>query len=96
MRKKTLLLMSGAAVAGIYGAVTGKGPFNKIRFREQHERISNYVDTHYPKSIYSPVTATKKGYVTTVRRLGQPPIILYITVDEDGNYIFTENEISQS
>lgn len=95
MKKRTMFLI-GAAAAGVYGAVKGKGPFNRLRFKEQHERISHYVETHYPSALYSPVSATEKGYVTVIHRLGQPPIVLYITVDSDGNYIFTENTVSDA
>lgn len=45
--------MSTAAAAGIYSAITGKGLFNKPRFKEQHERVANYVETHYPNAVYS-------------------------------------------
>ena len=95
MKKKTLFLI-GAAAAGVYSAVKGKGPFNGIRFKKQHKKISNYVETHYPKAIYSPISATDNGYVTVIRRLGQPSIILYVNEDSDGNYIFTENIVSDS
>lgn len=95
MKKKTLFLI-GAAAAGIYGAVKGKGPFNRLRFKKQHERIANYVETHYPRAVYSPISATEKGYVTVIRRLGQPSIILYVTIDSDGNYIFSENTVQDS
>ncbi|MCH5210490.1 MAG: hypothetical protein J1F01_05940 [Oscillospiraceae bacterium] len=96
MKKKTLFLLGTAAAAGIYSAVTGKGPFNRIRFKEQHERIANYMETHYPKAIYTPVEATENGYVTVIKRLGMPDIILYITCDEDGNYIFTETQTANA
>ncbi len=96
MKKKTLLMLGAAAAAGVYGAVTGKGPFNRIRFKEQHERISNYMETHYPKAIYTPVEATENGYVTVIKRLGMNDIILYITIDGEGNYIFTESPVVQS
>ena len=48
MKKRTLFLIGTAAAAGIYSAITGKGLFNKPRFKEQHERVANYVETHYP------------------------------------------------
>ena len=47
MKKRTLFLIGTAAAAGIYSAITGKGLFNKPRFKEQHERVANYVETHY-------------------------------------------------
>ena len=48
MKRSTKAFLISAAAAGIYGAVNGKGPFNKLRFRDQHEHIANYVETHYP------------------------------------------------
>lgn len=96
MKKKTLIMLGTAAAAGIYSAIKGKGPFNKIRFREQHERISNYVNAHYPNAMYSPIEATDKGWVTVIRRIARPKIILYVTCDNEGNYIFTESEVANS
>ncbi len=96
MKKKTLFLVGAAAAAGIYGAVTGKGPFNALRFKKQHERISSYVETHYPGALYTPIEATENGWVTVIRRLFQPKIILYVSCDSDGNFIFTETEVENS
>ena len=96
MKKKTLFLMGTAAAAGIYSAVMGKGPFNKWRFGKQHERISHYVETHYPSARYTPVEAAGNGWVTVIRRFGMPKIILYVTCDNEGNYIFTESEVVDS
>jgi hypothetical protein len=90
MKKKTLFMIGTAAAAGIYSAVKGKGPFNRLRFKEQHDSISRYVETHYPNALYSPISATANGYVTVIRRIGQPNIILYVTRDSMGNYIFSE------
>ena len=53
MKKRTLFLIGTAAAAGIYSAITGKGLFNKPRFKEQHERVANYVETHYPNAVYT-------------------------------------------
>ena len=47
MKKNVLIMMGAVAAAGIYSAVKGKGPFNKIRFKEQHEKISNYVEIFF-------------------------------------------------
>lgn len=96
MKKKTLFLIGAAAAAGIYSAVTGKGPFNKRRFKEQHKRISRYVETHYPNAAYSPIEATAKGWITIIKQFSKPDIILYVSCDETGNYIFSESEIANS
>lgn len=94
MKKKTAALLATVAAAGIYSAATGKGPFNKLRFRDQHEHVANYVETHYPNAFYTPIAATENGWVTTIIRLGMPKIILYITADFEGNYIFTEAPVA--
>lgn len=96
MKKKTMLFIGTAAAAGIYGALTGKGPFNSIRFKKQHEHISRYVETHYPNACYTPIEATENGWVTVIKRLGMPKIILYVNCDDSGNYIFTESETANS
>ena len=95
MKKRTKALLAAAAVTGIYSAVNGKGPFNKLRFKDQHEHIANYVNTHYPGAFYTPISATAKGWVTVIRRVGQPKIILYVTCDKNNNYIFSESVVSE-
>ncbi len=84
MKKRTLFLIGTAAAAGIYSAITGKGLFNKPRFKEQHERVANYVETHYPNAVYTPIEMTANGWVTVIRRIARPNIILYITRDGNG------------
>lgn len=90
MKKKTLVLLTTAAAAGLYGAISGKGIFNKTRFKHQHERIANYVETHYPGAAYSPIEMTSNGWVTVIKRIARPKIILYVTRDKNGNYVFSE------
>lgn len=96
MKKKTLFLIGAAVAAGIYRAATGKGMFNKTRFKEQHERISNYVDSHYPGCAYTPIEKTPSGWVTVIRRIARPNIILYVTRDKNGNYVFSESKVAVS
>lgn len=95
MKMRTKALLAAAVVTGIYSAVNGKGPFNKIRFKEQHERIANYVNTHHPGAFYTPISATKNGWVTVIRRIGLPKIILYVICDKNNNYIFTESTVKE-
>ena len=95
MKKSTKAFLISAAAAGIYSAVNGRGPFNRLRFREQHEHIANYVETHYPGAFYAPISATEKGWVTVIRRAGMPKIILYGTCDLNGNYIFSESAVAE-
>ena len=95
MKRRTKAFLATAAIAGIYSAVNGKGPFNKLRFRDQHEHIANYVETHYSGAFYTPIEATEKGWVTVIHRIGMPKIILYVTRDENGNYIFSESVVTE-
>ncbi len=95
MKKRNMFLLASAAAAGVYGAVMGKGIFNKPRFREQHSAVSRYVDAHYPGAVYSPIEATPKGYMTFIKRLGKPKIMLYAYKSPDGVYVFHETEVSK-
>ncbi len=87
---KGKMLLLGAAAAVAYSAIAGKGPFNKYRFREQHEELSKYMDTNYPDCTYSPIEAHGKGYTAAAMRMGRVVKFIYFTKDEEGNYIFTE------
>ena len=93
MKKKSnkgkFFLLGAAAVVG-YSAIAGKGPFNKYRFREQHEELAKYMDSNYPGCSYSPITTHGKGYSTAVIKMGRIIKFIYFTKDEEGNYIFTE------
>lgn len=96
MKKKTMLIIGAAAAAGVYSALKGKGPFNGIRFKKQHSSIARYIETHYPGALYSPIEKTAKGYVTVVKRMGFPKVILYVNRDSNGNFIFTEAPVASS
>ena len=93
MKKKTMLYLASAAAVGIYSAIEGKGPFNKLKFKDQHEAVLKYMQTHYPKSLYSPITETQNGWMTVIRRLSAPNIILYITRTPDGHFVFREEPL---
>ena len=63
-------MLSAAAAAGLYGFATGKGPFNKARFKEQHDALSRYVDNNYPDCSYTSIAASGTGWMSSVRRRG--------------------------
>lgn len=88
-KKKGKILFVTAAAAAVYSVAAGKGPFNKMRFKKQHEELSKYVDTNYPDCSYSPITAHGKGYSSAILRMGKPVSFVYFVESEDG-YIFTE------
>lgn len=84
------LMLATAAIAAVYSVAAGKGPFNKYRFKKQHEELSKYVDTNYPDCSYSPITAHGKGWASAILKMGKPVSYVYFTKSEDGTYIFTE------
>lgn len=95
MKKRNMFLLASAAAVGVYGALTGKGMFNKPRFKEQHDAISRYVDAHYPGATYAPISATQRGYMTVIKRFMKPDIMLYAYKSTDGVYVFNESEIKK-
>ncbi len=90
MKTGRKLMLATAAAAAVYSVIAGKGPFNKYRFKEQHEELGKYVDTNYPDCSYSHISAHGKGWTATVLRMGKPVSFVYFTKSEDGAYIFTE------
>lgn len=96
MRKRDALLI-GAAAAGVYRAIAGKGIFNKIKYKEQLSAINGYIRAHHPGARHSEVTKTSKGYMTVVSRNDQSPkIILYASKTPEGVYVFHETEVINS
>ncbi len=93
MKKNKWAMVAAVAAAGAYGIIRGKGVFNKPRFKEQHDAVSRYVESHYPSSTYSPIEATENGWATIIRRVNEPRIFLYITKTDDGVYVFNETTV---
>ena len=91
MKKRTAVWLIGTAALGAYGAIQGRGPFNKIKYKKQHAAVARYMETHYPKSLYTAITETENEWMTIIRRLGQPNIILYIDRAPDGMFVFHEH-----
>ncbi len=90
--KKMLAVLLGAAAVGLYRAVKGKGAFNRMRFANQHEAVSRYVEAHHPGAVYSSIEAVGEGWSCVVNDGGEK-YLLYITCADDGVYIFEENKI---
>lgn len=86
---KKIMLATLAATAA-YSVIAGKGPFNKYRFKKQHEELDKYVETNYPDCSYSAISQHGKGWTAAILRMGKPISFVYFTRAEDGNYIFTE------
>lgn len=86
------MLVIGAAAVCVYRAVKGKGAFNKIRFTEQHEAVSKYVEGHHPGAVYSSIEAVGEGWSCVIYD-SYEKYLLYLTCSSDGIYIFEENKI---
>lgn len=95
MKKKNIAILTTIAAAGVYSAVNGKGPFNKLRFKEQHDAVSRYVDAHYPNASYAPITAAGNGWATVIKRPNEPKIFLYLTRSNDNVYVFHESDVPE-
>jgi len=90
-RNKFASLALTAAAVTAYSAITGKGIFNKIRFKKERDAIGRYVESNYPEAVYSPVQKTELGYAVVVRRKGSKSnIMIYATPTADGHYVFRE------
>ena len=96
MKKKSSLILAAAAAAGIYSAVNGKGIFNRMRFKNQHDAVARYVESNYPNAFYTPITAAGNGWATTIiPRRKKPRIFLYITRSDNNTYVFHETNVRE-
>lgn len=89
-KKKLTGMIFTAAALTAYSALTGKGIFNKMRFKNEHEAIGRYVDGNYPGAVYSPIQKTELGYAAIIRRPNAAKILLYAMPTVDGHYVFKE------
>lgn len=85
-----LTVAASLAAAGIYNYVKGNGIFNKPRFKNEHDAVSRYVNSHYPDSFYSPITTTEKGWMTVITTTENKKIVLSLTKCENNVYVFEE------
>ncbi len=91
-KKSTKLFLLGAAALGAYNLYKGKGVFNKVRFKEQHQAVSDYLENHFPNSTYSEITATDEGWSCVVNTY-PGNFVLYMTKTPEGVFVFWEKEI---
>ena len=91
-KKYGKLLLLGAAAWGAYNLYNGKGIFNKVRFKEQHDAVCDYIAGHYPDATYSEIVPTDEGWSCIIHRL-DGNIILHLTKTEDGRFVFWEKNI---
>lgn len=91
-KKTTKLLLIGAAAVGAYSFYKGKGIFNKVRFKTQHDVVSDYLENEYPGATYSEITQTDEGWSCVVdSESGR--FVLYMTKNPEGEFSFWEKEI---
>lgn len=91
-KRSTKLILLGAAALGAYNLYKGKGAFNKVRFKEQHQAVSDYLESHFPNSTYSEITPTDEGWSCVVNTYPKN-FVLYMTKTNDGMFVFWEKEI---
>lgn len=91
-KKSTKIFILGAAALGAYNLYKGKGIFNKLRFKEQHEAVSDYLDSHFPDSTYSEIVPTEDGWSCVVNTYPKN-FVLYMTKTSEGVFVFWEKEI---
>ena len=89
---KRTTVLTAATAAAVYTYVAGKGPFNRHRFKEQHEVLARYVDGNYPDCSYNAITMHGNGWSAAIRRRGRIIRFVYFVKSPDGHYIFTESD----
>ena len=87
---KKRALFTSIVTGVVYSAAAGKGPFNKMRFKEQHEELAKYVDTNYPDCQYSSITRHGRGWSSRIMKYRRTITFVYFTKSDDGVYVFTE------
>lgn len=90
---KLTAVLVGAAAAGIYAAVRGKGIFNRPRFKKQHDAIERYIEAKHKNAQYSPVEQISNGWCTVVTEFDGTQFMLYMTCDENGVFVFHEEKL---
>jgi len=90
-KNRRLPVLLGVAVWEAYRFYKGKGIFNKLRYKQQHEALSNYLETHYPNAFYSDIIEAEDGWSCIVTDSGRRTVV-YMTKTDDGTFVFWEKE----
>jgi len=94
MKKKALLLgLTTVAVDAVYRAVKGHGVYNRIKYPKEHEAVSKYLKDRRPYATYSSSEYAYGTYSTKITD-GIKKFVLTFQVDENGQFIFEEKEMS--
>lgn len=84
---------AGIAAVGLYRAIKGKGAFNGLRFKEQHDAVGKYVETHHKGAFYSAIEPTEHGWTCVITE-PNAKYLLHISRSENGVYIFSEEKLN--
>ncbi len=90
-KRNRVPFLLGIAAWEAYRFYKGRGIFNKLRFKAQHDALCNYLETHYPNAFYSDIVEVDGGWSCIVKDSGREHII-YMTRTEDGMFLFSEKE----
>ena len=90
---RLMAVLAGAAAAGVYAAVKGKGVFNRPRFAKQHDAIQRYIDAKHKNAEYAPVETVSNGWCTVVTETDGRQFMLYMTCDKDGVFVSHEEKL---
>ena len=85
-------ILVGIAALEAYRFCMGKGVFNSLRFKRQHQAVAAYVDAHYPDAFYSGICRTDTGWSCIVTAPSGRRV-LYLTETDDGTFVFWEKKI---
>lgn len=91
-KKSTKFLLFSAATLGAYNLYKGKGIFNKLRFKEQHGAVADYLENHFPSATYSEITPTDEGWSCVVNTY-PGNFVLYMTKTPEDIFVFWQKEI---
>lgn len=91
-KMKNKFFLAAAAASLAYGFISGKGVFNKRRFKDQHEALSAYVDGNYTGCTYAPISYHGNGWSSAIKRMGRTVVFVYFSKSPDGVYVFTESK----
>ena len=90
-KNRKLPVLLGVAVWEVYHFYKGKGIFNKFRYKEQHEALCHYLETHYPDAFYSDIVEAEGGWSCIVTDGGRQ-IVIYMTKTDNETFVFWEKE----
>lgn len=86
-RKNKLLALAGIGAVIGYRAATGKGVFNKLRYKKQYNAVLNYTETHCPGAAIGEIQPYKEGWSCSITDRDMQ-YWLYMIPTDNGTFIF--------